>query len=294
MATKTKGHRNSGRDRRDHIDNLGCWMHLLEEKLFGPEGKRLSPKDVLLRQDYKRATEGNIKAIRNMMALFEAALEQEKGPPKAWDPFYKERPEVLPRADPANADLGLLLLGIGAFDDRCLKRVGSPGDLAYDAELKQARVTRLEGWVHEFAKKLNGRRASSDRDDLVMREFEAASPRTCGQWYANREQILSDLMRLRGPAGARFQRGRSGNPRGRPTVRRVGMPVDDFFMVAVEVNIGGKMRTMTRLDALMHHLILKALNGDQKIARLIMPTLLRMKKEEWLGDGNVFDETYKS
>lgn len=59
MATKTKGRCSSGKDRRDHIDNLGWWLHLLEEKLIGSEGNPRSPKDVLLRQDYKRAMEGH-------------------------------------------------------------------------------------------------------------------------------------------------------------------------------------------------------------------------------------------
>ena len=293
MTSTTTGRNSSGKNRHDHIDKLGCWTQLLEEKLFGSEGDRLSPKDILLRQEYKRATDGNIKAIRNMMAVLEAALEHEKGPHKAYDPFYRDKPEELPRVDPANADLGLLLLGIGALDDRCLERVGSPGGASYDVELKQVRVTRLEGWVLEFANQRTGRRACSGMNELVVRAFEAASPKTCGKWYANREQLLFDLMRLRGPAGARFQPGRSGNPRGRPLARRDGIPVDDFFMEAVPFSIGGKERTVTRLDALMHHLVLKALKGDQKIARLIMPTLLLLKKEEWLSEVSVFDETYK-
>jgi hypothetical protein len=268
------------RRRKPRTEKLGSWQNMVGERMFGSGEVLHSAKDIMLRQEYKRALEGKPKAIRTMMALLEVAVEQERYRPVELGGSLLF-PGEAGAEDPDNADLGLLLLGIGAIEDRALEPVGKPGDSCYESELKKVRVTRLEKWVLDIAVNKPDDPELSSWQKHALSDFAPASKQTCGRWYANKRRILTDLMKLRGPKGSRFQPGKSGNPKGRPVVWRGGVPADDFFVELIPFSIGGDVRMLTRLDALMNQLVKQAMSGDEKVARIIMPTLMRLQKKEW-------------
>ena len=77
------------------------------------------------------------------------------------------------------------------------------------------------------------------------------------------------------PKATRFQKGKSGNPNGRP--KKVDEPFDpgavlqaienEKVVVALE---NGKRKLMTKLEAQFHQLFKKAIGGDLKAARAVV------------------------
>jgi hypothetical protein len=69
----------------------------------------------------------------------------------------------------------------------------------------------------------------------------------------------------RPPEATRFPKGRSGNPRGRPKdSKNVATYLDEILQERISVRVGGKTKTMTKVEAVLHSIILKAMNGDPK------------------------------
>jgi hypothetical protein len=69
------------------------------------------------------------------------------------------------------------------------------------------------------------------------------------------------------PVATRFKKGQSGNPRGRPKVRRKGIPYDALLGQMVTIRDGGKERRITAAEAFLLHLTKKGLEGDSPSAR---------------------------
>jgi hypothetical protein len=78
----------------------------------------------------------------------------------------------------------------------------------------------------------------------------------------------------RPPLETRFQKGKSGNPSGRPKgSRSVGAVIAAALLERVSVNENGRRRSITKLEAACKQLANKAAGGDQRAAKLIIELL---------------------
>ncbi|MXO64075.1 DUF5681 domain-containing protein [Qipengyuania oceanensis] len=71
----------------------------------------------------------------------------------------------------------------------------------------------------------------------------------------------------RPPVASRFQKGRSGNPRGRPKNRRREIPYDAVLGQMVTIREDGRERRVTAAEAFLLQLTQKGLAGDSAAAR---------------------------
>ncbi|MEW9920975.1 DUF5681 domain-containing protein [Marimonas sp. MJW-29] len=71
----------------------------------------------------------------------------------------------------------------------------------------------------------------------------------------------------RPPRSTRFKRGQSGNPRGRPRGRKVGIPHDAVLGQMVTIRENGKARRITAAEAFLLQLTKQGLEGDSVAAR---------------------------
>jgi hypothetical protein len=71
----------------------------------------------------------------------------------------------------------------------------------------------------------------------------------------------------RPPRATRFQKGRSGNPKGRPRGRRSEIPYDGVLGQMVTIREDGRERRVTAAEAFLLQLTQKGLAGDSAAAR---------------------------
>jgi hypothetical protein len=79
----------------------------------------------------------------------------------------------------------------------------------------------------------------------------------------------------RPPEATRFTEGRSGNPKGRPKgTKNIATYLDKILQERIPVRVGGKTKKMSKVEAMLHSVMLKAMTGDSKALSSII-TLAR-------------------
>lgn len=274
-------------------DTLGSWIDLADEKLYEVNGARMSHFDIMLRKQYNRAMDGKLRAIRFMMHAIDANLEA-RGPIGVIVRRSGNEDSSKPR-EWTNADLALLLLGIAAIDDSELEGLHEPLSQAQADKLRYLHPTHIEQWVIDAClEHKNGLALSDHQKNGVLSCSILPDRANVAEWDSRKAPLLRELVRLRAPRCRQFKPGVSGNPKGRPKKKREApLPYDDFLMEATTFKVGDKVRSLTRLDALMSRLVMEANRGNDKIADLIMGTLMRLRERAWK-DHEFFNEIIRS
>ena len=84
----------------------------------------------------------------------------------------------------------------------------------------------------------------------------------------------SEVGYRRPPRHTRFEKGRSGNPRGRPKGgKNVASVLLDSVHEAVTVREGGRRKNITKLEAMAKQLANKAASGDARASQLLVQML---------------------
>lgn len=271
----------ASRRKQQNFEYVGDWMEIGLEKMHGSGGKRYSISDIMLRQEYKLAMEGELSAVRHMMRMIDTIIKaRDEAACHVIEIIRGDEDKVAER--PRNADLALLILGICSVSDASCQRLENASGAGYDQQLRMMSPCYIEPWVVELAKsRESGGHDKPQSCSKLEPSLKLASVANTAKWRENRTRLLSELMRTRGPGATRFKPGQSGNARGRPPRTHPELPYEDFFMEMLTVKIGGKKRQITRLDALMYQLMMMASKGDVKIRRIILPRLSKHYEQEW-------------
>jgi hypothetical protein len=81
----------------------------------------------------------------------------------------------------------------------------------------------------------------------------------------------SDVGYARPPKSGQFTKGRSGNPKGRPRgSRNIASILDEVIREKVRVSENGRVRLISKLEAIMRQLTTKALTGDLKAIKEVL------------------------
>jgi Family of unknown function (DUF5681) len=93
----------------------------------------------------------------------------------------------------------------------------------------------------------------------------------------------------RPPANTRFKAGQSGNPKGRPKGRKkMGTLLEDALCERISIREGDVVRKVSRAEAIILALILKAMKGDAKACATLIA--LTQQSGEFERDPQPFKE----
>jgi len=264
------------------------WEGLVLAPLHSSNGEMFSTADVLIRKRYKQAFDGDVRAARDMIKAARANAKARKAQQvtyNEWDDPLEQRRRRAKEREARLADPALLLLGIAAVDNEAFRNLGEPGEPGFAGRLARLRPTHLAQWVVDYAKSRSGHPArdlpySMTGSVLPEDHPELSVWREAGDW------LLAHLVRTRGPGATRFQEGISPNPSGRPRGRKTepedeDLPFDRFFSELTEIPAGGKLITVTRLDALIWKLMVEAGKGNDQLLNLLAPRMVDLVTLQW-------------
>ncbi len=82
------------------------------------------------------------------------------------------------------------------------------------------------------------------------------------------------------PSPTRFQKGRSGNPKGRPHgSRNSGTLLREILSERVEVRENGRVRTVTKKELILRYVVNKAATGDSRAREFLLNRTPWLQKE---------------
>jgi hypothetical protein len=95
----------------------------------------------------------------------------------------------------------------------------------------------------------------------------------------------SDIGYGRPPTSTRFQKGRSGNPKGRPRGRQNRPPYDVVLGQTVTIKEDGSERQVTAAEAFLLYMTKRGLDGDGAAARSAMAAIEEARAARRANDG---------
>ena len=240
---------------------------------LGPEdkGKRISSFEATLRSEYRRALEGNLpsqkKKILKLMRANERA-RAERDQPRAKtiiEPMDDEQVDY---------DIVLRLLGIAvrlrppAFDLN-----GPDGELGF---FDMYPSLKLQAWAFNAAVQRRG--ITDDRKLRSLHNDAIPSGEECHEAVT----IVPDPPR-RDPKETRFQKGRSGNPNGRPRkpLAPKPLPLASFLDEEVAVRWNGQLRQVTRGQLILLKMLTRAQEGYAGVSRALIDLGAEQLLHEW-------------
>jgi hypothetical protein len=93
------------------------------------------------------------------------------------------------------------------------------------------------------------------------------------------------------PQRTRFRKGESGNPNGRPKgSKNLATLLEKELRQRVVVNENGRRRSMTKQEAMVKHLVNKALSGDRRLIQLMLEEIRLLENRAASSATAVIDE----
>lgn len=279
-----------------HRTKIGIGFEFATRRVKSRNGGMSSIMERRLAIHYKGAMEGDVGSIKAMIRAIKmnikAATKQGRSYHTAkkekensdWATYWEKMdgPRVASRMpEPTNADMALFVLGIAGVGDPKLISLGAPGSAAYMEGLKTLSPTKFEPWfLEKMFERAKAMGRSAAEIQAICNHMERSSS-NFSEWHGNKERLLADLMRVRGPGATRFVPGQSGNRSGRPTKVDVDLPYDGFMMKMVEIPAHGKMHKVSRLDALIFKLATMDPLKNRGVAAQITELLMRLYESGW-------------
>jgi hypothetical protein len=94
-----------------------------------------------------------------------------------------------------------------------------------------------------------------------------------------------DVGYQRPPKSGQFVKGQSGNPKGRPRgTQNVVTLAFKIFRERIRVNISGRQKTMTKLEAIVLQLVNRALSGDSRALKDVLYLQSLCERSEHVND----------
>jgi hypothetical protein len=247
---------------------------------------------MVLRRQFNEAMSGNLPAIKVMLKMIKAneAARKKREEYDSRRALPADRYEFVTArllGEERRGDPALLLLGIGVISNSAMRRMAEPDEPGYENELRALGPTHIASWVLDWAM---AREDCPDLSDLQLENVRARVLSEDGaetsEWRERKDDLLSQITALRGPNGARFSPGQSGNRRGRPRKKTgFGYPEDDpmgsFFDEVMTTTVHGEEKAMSRLDALLFQLTVQAARGDNKVGALLGPRIIEALAGQW-------------
>lgn len=104
----------------------------------------------------------------------------------------------------------------------------------------------------------------------------------------------ADVGYRRPPRSTQFQKGRSGNPRGRPRNRSREIPYDNLLGQMVTIREEGRERRVTAAEAFVLQLTRKGLHGDSSAARASLAAIEEARSKRQIAEPQVVSIICKS
>lgn len=99
----------------------------------------------------------------------------------------------------------------------------------------------------------------------------------------------------RPPVSGRFNKGHSGNPRGRPKGSRNFLKIlEQELQQSIVVTENGKKKTITRMQAMVKRMVAGAMQGDQKQLLTLVEILRRTGQFEQIDVDSLLPDNYES
>lgn len=247
---------------------------LLEPTIsLGPNegGKRISAYEALMRQEFRKAMEGNVPALKMFVKILRAQN-------KARVAMLKPGPKLTVdwgREPLCDHDGVLRLLGIAV-------RVTPPPLKVRDSEGRsvqrhQEPTLSLSTWAFEAAIE---RCHITNRAEIQKLQRWAQPIGTVDP----RPVHVAIEPPVRDPTETRFKKGQSGNPRGRPRKERLPdrLPIESFLDEEVELRINGEMRTVSRLEGLLFAAQAQGLRGYAGVRRTLLELCTQELTARWV------------